>query len=131
MRFPSLDLDPIVGLKLKRIGKFVNPVNRTITVEIDVPNKAKGIVPNLMSVLIIRDYVDSTALAVPTSVIRKDIEIPSVYIIKNGKAIRTEVVLGRSSGDYTVIESGISNGDKLVEKGLRGLKKDIEAIKVD
>ena len=131
LRFPSLDLDPIVGLKLKRIGKFVNPVNRTITVEIDVPNKAEGIVPNLMSVLRIRDYVDSTALAVPTSVIRRDIEIPSVYIIKNGKAVRTEVVLGRSSGDYTVIESGISNGDKLVEKGLRGLKKDIEEIKVD
>ena len=93
------------------MGKFVNPVNRTITVEIDVPSKAEGVVPNLMSVLRIRDYVDSTALAVPTSVIRKDVEVPSVYIIKNGKAIRTEVVLGRSSGDYTVIESGISNGD--------------------
>ena len=131
LRFPSLGLEPILGLKLKRIGKFVNPVNRTITVEIDVPNKAEGIVPNLMSVLRIRDYVDSSALAVPTSVIRKDVEVPSVYIIKNGKAIRTEVVLGRSSGDYTVIESGISNGDQLVDKGLRGLKKDIEEIKVD
>ena len=131
LRFPSLDLEPMVGLKLKRIGKFVNPVNRTITVEIDVPNKVEGVVPNLMSVLRIRDYVDSTALAVPTSVIRKDVEIPSVYIIKNGKAIRTEVVLGRSSGDYTVIESGISKGDQLVDKGLRGLKKDIEEIKVD
>ena len=131
LRFPSLDLEPIIGLKLKRIGKFVNPVNRTITVEIDVPAKVEGVVPNLMSVLRIRDYVDSTALAVPTSVIRKDVEIPSVYIIKNGKAIRTEVVLGRSSGDYTVIESGISNGDQLVDKGLRGLKKDVEEIKVD
>lgn len=131
LRFPSLGLEPIIGLKLKRIGKFVNPVNRTITVEIDVPNKVEGVVPNLMSVLRIRDYVDSTALAVPTSVIRKDIEIPSVYIIKNGKAIRTAVVLGRSSGDYTVIESGISNGDQIVDKGLRGLKKDIEEIKVD
>ena len=59
LRFPSLDLDPIVGLKLKRIGKFVNPVNRTITVEIDVPHKVEGVVPNLMSVLRIRDYVDS------------------------------------------------------------------------
>ena len=131
LRFPSLDLEPIIGLKLKRIGKFVNPVNRTITVEIDIPNKLEGVVPNLMSVLKIRDYVDSTALAIPTSVIRKDVAIPSVYIIKNGKAIRTEVVLGRSSGDYTVIESGISDGDQLVDKGLRGLKKDIEEIKVD
>ena len=131
LRFPSLSLEPMKGLKLKRIGKFVNPVNRTITVEIAIPSKAEGIVPNLMSVLRIRDYVDSTALAVPTSVIRKDLETPSVYLIKNGQAIRTEVVLGRSSGNYTVIESGISNGDKLVEKGLRGLKKDIEEIKVD
>ncbi|MBC8475656.1 MAG: efflux RND transporter periplasmic adaptor subunit [Bacteroidetes bacterium] len=131
LRFPSLGLEPMIGLKLKRIGKFVNPVNRTIAVEIDIPAKVEGAVPNLMSVLRIRDYVDSSALAVPTSVIRKDVEVPSVYIIKNGKAIRTEVVLGRSSGDYTVIESGISNGDQLVDKGLRGLKKDIEEIKVD
>jgi len=131
LRFPSLGLEPMIGLKLKRIGKFVNPVNRTITVEIEIPNKAEGVVPNLMSVLRIRDYVDSAALAVPTSVVRKDVEIPSVYIIKNGKAIRTEVVLGRSSGGYTVIESGISNGDQLVDKGLRGLNKDIEEIKVD
>ena len=121
----------MTGLKLKRIGKFVNPINRTITIEIDVPTKVEGVVPNLMSVLKIRDYVDSSALAVPTSVIRKDLEVPSVYLITNGKAIRTEVVLGRSSGDYTVIESGISDGDQLVDKGLRGLKKDIEEIKVD
>ena len=131
LRFPSLSLEPIKGLKLKRIGKFVNPVNRTITVEIAIPTKAEGIVPNLMSVLRIRDYVDSTALAVPTSVIRKDLETPSVYLIKNGQAIRTEVVLGRSSGNYTVIESGISDGSMLVDKGLIGLKKEIEEITVD
>ena len=131
LRFPSLSLEPIKGLKLKRIGKFVNPVNRTITVEIAIPTKAEGIVPNLMSVLRIRDYVYSTALAVPTSVIRKDLETPSVYLIKNGQAIRTEVVLGRSSGNYTVIESGISDGSMLVDKGLRGLKKEIEEITVD
>ena len=131
LRFPSLSLEPMKGLKLKRIGKFVNPVNRTITVEIAIPSKAEGIVPNLMSVLRIRDYVDSTALAVPTSVIRKDLETPSVYLIKNGQAIRTEVVLGRSSGNYTVIESGISDGSMLVDKGLRGLKKEIEEITVD
>ena len=131
LRFPSLSLEPMKGLKLKRIGKFVNPVNRTITVEIAIPSKAEGIVPNLMSVLRIRDYVDSTALAVPTSVIRKDLETPSVYLIKNGQAIRTEVVLGRSSGNYTVIESGISDGSQLVDKGLRGLKKEIEEITVD
>jgi RND family efflux transporter MFP subunit len=131
LRFPSLSLEPMKGLKLKRIGKFVNPVNRTITVEIAIPNKAEGIVPNLMSVLRIRDYVDSTALAVPTSMIRKDLETPSVYVIKNGQAIRTEVILGRSSGNYTVIESGIFDGSQLVDKGLRGLKKEIEEITVD
>ena len=41
LRFPSLGLEPMIGLKLKRIGKFVNPVNRTITVEIDVPSKSR------------------------------------------------------------------------------------------
>jgi len=131
LRFPALENEPILGLKLKRIGKYVNPVNRTITVEVDVPATAKGIVPNLMSVLRIRDFVDSTALVVPTSIIRKELSVPCVYVVKNGQAVKTDVVLGNSSGDYTVIVSGISEGDKLVNKGLRGLNKEIETIKED
>lgn len=131
VRFPALETDPIMGLKLKRIGKFVNPVNRTITVEVDIPTTTKNLVPNLMSILKIRDFVDSAALVVPTNVIRKDLETPTVYVVKGGDAIKTEVVLGKNSGDYTIIESGISEGDRLIEKGLRGLKKDIEKIKID
>lgn len=131
LTFPALGTAPISGLTLKRIGKFVNPVNRTVTVEVEIPSPSDKHVPNLMAVLKIRDFVDSTAIVVPTSVIRKDLETPCVYVIQNGEAVKTEVELGISSGDYTMILSGISKGDVIVNKGLRGLKKDIEKVKVD
>lgn len=131
LRFPALGDEVLTGLTLKRIGKFVNPINRTISVEVEIPNPTEKHIPNLMSVLQIRDFVDSTALVVPTSIIRKDMESPCVYVVRGSSAIKTEVELGRSSGDFTIIKSGISKGDILVDKGLRGLKKDTESIKID
>jgi len=131
LRFPALGGKSITGLKLKRIGKFVNPVNRTITVEVEIPSPSDKHVPNLMSVLRIRDFVDSTAVVIPTSLIRKELVTPCVYIIRNNEAIKTEVELGQSSGNFTVIKSGITKGDEIVDKGLRGLNKDVEKIIID
>jgi len=131
LNFPALGGKPITGLKLKRIGKFVNPVNRTITVEVEIPSPSEKHVPNLMSVLRIRDFVDSSAVVIPTSLIRKELVTPCVYVIHENEAIQTEVELGQSSGNFTVIKSGIKSGDLIVNKGLRGLNKEIEKIIID
>jgi len=129
--FPALDTT-IKGLTVKRIGKFVNPVNRTITVEVDIPEPNAKMVPNLMSVIKIRKYVDSSAITVPSSIIRKELEEAFVYVlsdINKNYAVQKTVVLGSGMGDVTEILSGIKAGDVLVKDGLRGLNKKAELIK--
>jgi RND family efflux transporter MFP subunit len=128
--FPALDTT-ISSLLIKRIGKFVNPVNRTITVEIGIDEPTNNLVPNLMSVVRIRDFVDSNALVLPTSIIRKELEIKYVYVIKGDKAVKTDVVLGKESGGKSIITSGLKKGDVVVNKGLRGLNKNEELIIID
>ena len=45
--FPSLDLQ-IADLVLNRIGKIINPINRTLKIEAKLP-KVEILIPNLMA----------------------------------------------------------------------------------
>ena len=59
--FPSLDLQ-IDDLVLNRIGKIINPINRTLKIEAKLP-KIEILIPNLMAELSINHYSkDSTVL---------------------------------------------------------------------
>lgn len=110
-------------LKIKRIGKFVNPVNRTITIEVEMPKVEENMIPNLMAVMNVRDYHNKSAIVVPSSVILKDAEQNSyLYLLKNGnKAIQTKVKLGVSYKGNTEILEGLKNGDIVINKGARKL----------
>ena len=60
---------PILGktmdAKIRQVGNYINPANRTFKVEIDIPNKEKNIKPNLTAKLKINDYINPNALLIP------------------------------------------------------------------
>jgi len=120
--FPALDVK-IEGLPIKRIGKFVNPINRTVTMEVSIPKAEKNMVPNLMAVMNVRDYQNKAAIAVPSSVILKDSKQKSyVYVLEsNGKVKQTNVELGQSYKGKTEVLIGLKDGDKVIDKGARKL----------
>lgn len=120
--FPALDKE-IKGLEIKRIGKFVNPVNRTVTIEVSIPKTEGNMVPNLMTVMNVRDYQKDSSIVVPSSVILKDANQESyVYVLKNGKeAMQTKITTGQSYKGETEVLAGLSNGDIVIDKGARKL----------
>lgn len=120
--FPALDKE-IKGLEIKRIGKFVNPVNRTVTIEVSIPKTEENMVPNLMTVMNVRDYQKDSSIIVPSSVILKDANQESyVYVLKNGKeAVQTKIITGQSYKGETEVLAGLSNGDIVIDKGARKL----------
>ncbi len=141
LSFPALGNEEIKGLNLKRVGKFVNPVNRTITVEVEIPNPDMHHVPNLMSVMRIRDYVDSNAIVIPSRTILRDVnQEPFVYVFEPGDTKESEsgekqitghvkqvsIEIGKSSGDYTQVISGLTENEQVVDKGCRGVKDEQE-----
>jgi RND family efflux transporter MFP subunit len=121
--FPALDNQKIENLPIKRIGKFINPTNRTLGIEIEIPHPTLHHVPNLMSIIKIRDYVDSTAIVVPSRVVLRDVnQNPYVFVYKDGKVFEKQVELGLSANDKTEILTGLNTTDIVVDRGCRGVK---------
>jgi len=44
-----------------------------------------------------------------------------VFLVKDGKAVKTSVELGESEGDKIEVVSGLQDGDEIIIEGNRGL----------
>ncbi len=124
---------PVLGdtitTKIRQIGNFIDPNNRSFTVEIPVPNKKGAIKPNLTAKVSINDYTNEEALVIPQSIISENAEGEQyVYV-----AIKTEteneaqvkksiIVTGKAQGSVVEVLSGISDGDLLIKEGARSVK---------
>jgi len=110
--------------KVRQIGSFVNPSNRSFGIEVSVPNPENLLRPNQVANLKITDYLNKNTIVVPTNVIQEDgQENKFVYIVTNsdgktGIAKKAIVKLGQSSDNVTEIISGLSAQDIIVTEGI-------------
>ena len=124
--FPVLGKD--IATKVRETGNFINPANRTFTIEIQVPNSDKNIKPNLTAKLKINDYTNQKAILIPQSIISENAEGQQyVYIISDlngnkGIAKQTVVKTGKTQGDIIEILEGVTEGDLLIQAGARSVK---------
>ena len=58
--------------KVRQVGNFINPSNRSFGIEVAVPNQENLLRPNQVAKLKIIDYTQNKALVVPTNVIQED-----------------------------------------------------------
>jgi membrane fusion protein (multidrug efflux system) len=109
--------------KVRQIGNFINPSNRSFGIEVSVPNPENLLRPNQVANLKITDYLNKNAIVVPTNVIQQDGEKNKfVYTAinvsgKTGTAKKVIVKLGQSSDNVTEILSGLSADDIIVTEG--------------
>ncbi|MBR3825890.1 MAG: hypothetical protein IKJ39_11920 [Lachnospiraceae bacterium] len=62
---------------------------------------------------------ETDALSVPSEAVHKDGGINFVYVMKDGESIMTTVTTGFSDGVYTVIKSGLNEGDAVLVEDAR------------
>lgn len=125
VRFPAINQS--VTSKIRQIGNFINPKNRTFYIEIDVPNKKGIIKPNLMASLEMADYSNENALIVPENIVKEDNEGNSfVYALaqKDNKHIaqRVSVKKGLTQGAFVEITEGLTSGMTLINEGSQGMQ---------
>ncbi|WP_281297653.1 efflux RND transporter periplasmic adaptor subunit [Flavobacterium limnophilum] len=110
--------------KVRQIGNFVNPSNRSFGIEVSVPNPENLLRPNQVANLKITDYINKNTVVVPTNVIQEDGEGNKfVYTAinisgKTGTAKKIIVKLGQSSDNVTEILNGLSDNDVIVTEGM-------------
>lgn len=120
-------LDKTYKGKVRQIGNFINPNNRSFGIEVSVPNPDNLLRPNQVAKLKVIDYVSKNAVVVPTNVIQQDAKKNSfVYTVANsngktGIAKKVIVKTGQSSDNVTEILSGLDSDAVIVTEGMNNI----------
>lgn len=115
--------------KVRQVGNFINPNNRSFGIEVSIPNPENLLRPNQVAKLKIIDYVKKDATVVPTNIIQEDGKGNHyVYTVDNsngktGVAKKTVVTLGQASDNVTEILSGVSEEDVIVTEGVNAISE--------
>lgn len=123
--FPAIE--KTVEGTVRTVGSYINPSNRTFQIEIDVPNKDKSIIPNLMANLEINNYSQENALVIPTNCIQENAQGEKyVFVLKDTlhkhKAIKTQIKTGNSQFGFIEVLSGLIKGQEIAKEGALTLK---------
>ncbi len=122
---------PSLGVKYKttisRIGKYINPNNRTFKVTVTIKNKNEVLRPNLIGEVNIRDYVADSSIMISQSLVLQDTEGKEfVYITRSNKGnssvVKRYIETGLSYQGMQLIKKGLKEGDYVVDEGSRSIK---------
>lgn len=127
-------LDKTYKGKVRQIGSFINPNNRSFGIEVNVPNPQNLLRPNQVAKLKIIDYSSKNAIVVPTNVVQQDGEGNKFVFTatnvngKTGTAKKVVVKVGQSSDNVTEILSGLSKNDVIVTEGVNTISEGMKLI---
>ena len=119
VNFPSFGMNTTA--KIRQVSNIINPLNRTFSVEVRIPNSDGSLKPNGIATLKIKDFEVKDALVVPAIAIGKDAKGDFLFVINEEdgktKAVKKYVTTGRSSAGQTRVVDGLVAGDRVVVEG--------------
>ena len=123
---------PVLGetlnSKIRHVGNYINPNNRSFKIEIGVPNLNGKVKPNLTAKLKLNDYTNTNALLIPQSIISENSKgAQFIYIVKNKKendeavAERLIIETGKTQGDFIEVTKNLTANAEVVMEGARSV----------
>ncbi|TPN86174.1 efflux RND transporter periplasmic adaptor subunit [Aquimarina algicola] len=129
-------LGKTVQTKVRQVGNYINPNNRSFMVEVAIPSNDGVIKPNLTAKVKINDYTNEKAILIPQSIISENAEGDQyTYVTSDqdsqsiAEAKRVIVKTGKTQGDYIEVLDGLTNGDAIISEGARSVK-DGQKVKI-
>ena len=126
VNFPVLG--ETVTSKVRQVGNFINPSNRSFKIEIGVANFNGNIKPNLTAKLKLNDYTNENAVLIPQSIISENAKgAQFIYVVKNKKedneaiAERLIIETGKTQGDFIEVTKNLAAGAEIVMEGARSV----------
>jgi membrane fusion protein (multidrug efflux system) len=126
VNFPVLG--ETVTSKIRQVGNFINPSNRSFKIEIGVSNFNGNVKPNLTAKLKLNDYTNENAVLIPQSIISENAKgAQFIYIVKNKKedneavAERLIIETGKTQGDFIEVTKNLAAGAEIVMEGARSV----------
>src|SRR5262249_46090397 len=101
VRFPALEGKTVTGT-VARSSWSLDPQSRTLRAEIDIPNADGSLRPGTYGVVSI-SVETSEVRTVPAKALLKAGETMALFVVRDGKASRVRVKIGRSDGTFTEV----------------------------
>ncbi len=116
---------------ISRTAASEDPENRTMRVEVDLPNPSGRLRPGMYGQVTINLHTDRNAVVLPASCLvgpQKDGKC-AVYVVREGKTCLLPVKLGSNDGIHVEILAGLALSDEVV-CGSKGALADGVAVRV-
>jgi membrane fusion protein (multidrug efflux system) len=107
--------------KVSSIDSRLDPVSRAIVVRARIDNKDGRLKPGMfMTVKLMR--ADSAALMLPEEALVPEGNKKFVFVVRDGKAMRTEIETGRRRPGEVEVTAGLAEGDVIVTEGTQKVR---------
>lgn len=133
VEFP--DLGKTFNSKINNRGSYIEPLNRTFKISIDLPGEDNILLPNLIGSVKIKDLIVENTLLINIDDVIQDAQGKD-YVFKiedvGNKTFARKVFIqkGESYGNMTYVKEGLENFDRIVSQGARSII-DGEEVKFD
>ena len=122
VEIPSLNR--VLEGKIRQISNYINPNNRSFSIEVSIKNEDQSLKPNLIAHVKINDYTEENALVIPENIIKENAEgyqfvfqLVNINERKIGTVRRVKIQTGMDYNSYTEVLEGLKKGDILVREG--------------
>jgi RND family efflux transporter MFP subunit len=105
---------PPIEAKVSRHGRSVESPSATLPVEVDVPNPDGKLLAGSYVKVQLAAETHTDALLIPAAALLVEKTSSSVFMVKDGKAVKTKVATGFIDGTHAEILSGLTGGEQLV-----------------
>jgi len=124
LKFP--DFNEEVESTISFSSKFINPTNRTFTIESRLNPGKMEFRANMIALVKINDYKNPNTVVIPVNIIQKDAKEQYVYIVETDakhKVARKRIVkTGQNYNGNIEILDGLKVGDQIIVTGFQDLE---------
>ncbi len=109
--------DQIFSGKITLISPTINPMTRTASVEITIPNRNHKLKPGMFAEVEIIIRKQDDAILIPAYAVLEQSSDKKVFTVVDGKAVMRLIEVGIAQGDLVEVKSGLGVGDTLIVAG--------------
>jgi RND family efflux transporter MFP subunit len=100
-----------------RIVQALNRATRTMTVEIDLPNKNRLLKGGMFARVEVMVGTHPRAVQIPIDAVSRLEDAQYVFVVRDGRAQRVNVEIGVSNGNRIEITKGLTGGEEVIVSG--------------
>ena len=108
-------------------GIEADGTTHTYDIKIHLQNTDHGLLPGMVCQVKVNGSTAAAQMSVPITAVQQNAQGKKfVWAVKDGKAHRSIVTIGRASGNRIAIEEGLTEGDVIIIEGYQKLSEGVE-----